>query len=155
MIMNNDFDVKLLKSISSLLLNFIRIVIKDQLRVNGEWTIGIGSEYREHSNLDSVISMNHSISLLLIDKPNNEGDFFILFRLQGELSKILRNNDSPDIVQVIINGSGYDDYVVFEDEEQLKLIKSCNIFSPLSTNEQLKIIQNQLEKKLMFTLIKD
>ena len=146
-----DLRIKLNK----LLLNFVRLVVKQQLIVTDEnYTIGYGPDWRDSSELDKSVIEKFGIRVYFVDKQRSENPISVLFVLTDKLGEVFKKYDFAPFLNVTLEDNG-DDLFEFASIDEVSAIKHC---SPLFTNNKNEAIYAEfveaVDKQLLLTTIK-
>ena len=147
----DDLRIKL----NDLLLNFVRLVVKQQLIITDEnYSIGYGPDWRDSSELDKRIIKEFGIRVYFVDKQRSENPISVLFVLTDKLGEIFKKYDFAPFLNVTLEDN-QDDFFEFASVDEIVAIKHC---SPLFTNSKNEAIYAEfveaVDKQLLLTTIK-
>lgn len=146
---------ELSNKLNSILLNFVRTVVKQQLIITDEnYSIGYGPDWRDSSELDRKIMEEFGIRVYFVDKQRSDNPISVLFVLTGKLGDIFRKYDFAPFLNVRLDDNG-DDLVEFASIDEVVAIKHCSPLFTNSKNQQFFAeFVEAVDKQLLITTIK-
>ena len=146
---------ELSEKLSSILLSYVKAVIKEQLQTTGEtFTIGYGPDWRDDSELTSTVMEKFGIRTYFVDKQRSDRPVSVLFVLTDKLGEVFKKYDFAPFLNVTLEDNG-EDFFEFTSIDDVNAVKHC---PPLFTNHKNKDIYPEfveaVEKNLLFTTIK-
>ncbi len=153
-ISNKEFNVHIGK-LSSILLIYIRSVIKKQLRVTGhDYTIGYGPDWRDECELNDRVMEEFGIRIYAVDKERSDRPISIIFVLTDKLGEIFKSFGSAPFLRVTLQNTG-DDFFTITCEEDVEVIESCYPFFTNKSNEsEYADFVEAVEKHLLLISLK-
>lgn len=146
----DDLKIKL----SELLLNYVRLVVKQQLIITDEFTIGYGPDFREKSNFVKPISEEFGVIVYSVDKIFDSNPLTIILVLVGKLGEVFKQFELAPFLKVTLedNGDGYYDFVSVDD---VVAFRHCApLFINSKTESSFLDFVIAIEKQLLLTSIK-
>ena len=143
------------KNLNSILLNFVRIVVKEQLIVTGEsYTVGYGPDWRDESELHYKVGEKFGIRVYFVDKQRSDQPLQILFVLTDSLGDVFKQFGVAPILNVTLENNELD-CLTFSAEEDIQLIERCSpLFVRTRNEENFQEFCNAVSKHLLLTSIK-
>ena len=151
-----DKELNLLsKKLSSILLNYVRAVIKEEVQSDAEsFFIGYGPDWRDGCELNPAVMEKFGIRTYLVDRQRSDQPITVIFVLTDKLGEIFKKFDFAPFLNVTLEDNG-DDFFEFVNVDDAHAVKDC---SPLFTNNKnlshYASFVEAVEKHLLFTTIK-
>lgn len=153
---DSDKELNLLsKKLSSILLNYVRAVIKEQVQTDAQsFFIGHGREWRDESELNPIVMDKFGIRTYLVDRQRSDRPITVVFVLTDKLGEIFKSFDFAPFLNVTLEDNG-EDFFEFVTTEDVDGIKHCSPFFTNHKNESTYAsFVDAVEKHLLFTTIK-
>ena len=142
------------KKLSSILLNYVRAVIKEEVQLGTQsFFIGYGPDWRDGSELNPIVMEKFGIRTYLVDRQRSDRPITVIFVLTDKLGEIFKKFDFAPFLNVTLEDNG-DDFFEFVSIDDAHAVKHC---SPLFTNNKNKnqyaSFVEAVEKHLLFTTV--
>lgn len=150
---------KLIRQAEKRLLDLVKKAYKAELDESGAITIDAGYNGRKESHLSDDIVNQFLVKHTHTEQYQSGQDFTLTFLLQGKLQEIFqRHSVSPQFEITVSNNSGEEDETLYDADDIDHQLYRLNIKQHAQTTrlsvEQLKAFVDDLEKNLLFLLIK-
>jgi len=149
-------DRELVSALDATLLTYVRAVIYEQIKFNDdEYTVGVGSEWREDSDLSASIEAKFGIKIYFIDKHRSNNPISILFVLTEKLGEIFKEYEYPPFLYVSLDADNGDDFFTFTSRNDLNVLKHCGLLYRNQKNkEKFSEFVEEVKKELLLITIK-
>lgn len=150
---------KLIRQAEKLLLDIVKKAYKAELDETGAISIDASYNGRRETHLSDDIVNRFFVKHTQTEQYQSGQDFTLTFILQGKLQEIFqRHSVSPQFEITVSNNSGEEDETLYDADDIDHQLYGINIKQHAQTTtlsvEQLKAFVDDLEKNLLFLLIK-
>lgn len=149
----------LIEKAEKLLLDIVKSAYKAELDLSGAITIDASYYGSRNEHLSEDVVNNFFVKHTNTEQYQSGQDFTLTFLLQGKLQEIFkRHSVSPQFEITVSNNSGEEDETLYDADDIDHQLYRININQHAHTTtlsvEQLKAFVDDLEKNLLFLIIK-
>jgi hypothetical protein len=146
---------ELSEKLSSLLLSYVRAVIKEQLQITGEtFIVGYGPDWRDNSELSPPVIQKFGIRTFFVDRQSRDSPISVLFVLTDKLGEVFKTFDFAPFLRVTLEDNG-EDFFDFRSINDVYAVKNCvPLFTNNKNEDSYGSFVEAVEKNLLFTIIK-